>query len=182
MRAKEILKKNLKSYQNGKKRSQEYLKRRLWRGSPSWGRRKGRQEARMKLQNLKSQTEDQASESDQDRNQLRRVWRKSRRVRRGQRSIKESKSEPKKQDKQDKNRKKSCKGKTVKPKFRSSYLAGYLDFVSQSLNFIGCLLAYLLSPYATMKDIRVEGTVQTTADDIRQASGIQDSDIRLTFC
>ena len=27
-----------------------------------------------------------------------------------------------------------------------------------------------------MKDIRVEGTVQTTDDDIRRASGIQDSD------
>ncbi|HFN0150918.1 TPA: cell division protein FtsQ/DivIB [Streptococcus pneumoniae] len=41
--------------------------------------------------------------------------------------------------------------------------------------------AYLLSPYATMKDIRVEGTVQTTADDIRQASGIQDSDYTINL-
>ena len=32
-----------------------------------------------------------------------------------------------------------------------------------------------------MKDIRVEGTVQTTADDIRQASGIQDSDYTINL-
>ena len=39
--------------------------------------------------------------------------------------------------------------------------------------------AYLLSPYATMKDIQVEGTVQTTAEAILQASGIEDSDYTL---
>ena len=32
-----------------------------------------------------------------------------------------------------------------------------------------------------MKDIRVEGTVQTTDDDIRQASGIQDSDYTINL-
>ena len=39
----------------------------------------------------------------------------------------------------------------------------------------------MLSPYATIKDIHVEGTVQTTAEDIRQAAAIQDSEYMLSL-
>ena len=86
--------------------------------------------------------------------------------------------EPKKQDK--KIGKKPAKKKPAKPK-----IPGVHIWRAISVLFLRLLLlvvsAYLLSPYATMKDIRVEGTVQTTDDDIRQASGIQDSDYTINL-
>ena len=43
------------------------------------------------------------------------------------------------------------------------------------------LSIYLLSPLATMKHIEVTGTVQTTADQVKEASGIQDSDYTISL-
>ena len=43
------------------------------------------------------------------------------------------------------------------------------------------LSIYLLSPLATMKHIEVTGTVQTSADQVREASGIRDSDYTLSL-
>lgn len=39
-----------------------------------------------------------------------------------------------------------------------------------------CFSLYLLSPYSTIKHIEVEGNVQTTPEEIKEATGIQDSD------
>ena len=97
----------------------------------------------------------------------------------------ESKSkETKKQNKQNKQAKKveekPVKKKSAKPKIPAIHILRALTILFPSL-FLLVVSAYLLSPYATMKDIRVEGTVQTTADDIRQASGIQDSDYTINL-
>ncbi len=43
------------------------------------------------------------------------------------------------------------------------------------------LSIYLLSPLATMKHIEVTGTVQTSADQVREASGIRDSDYTISL-
>lgn len=88
---------------------------------------------------------------------------------------------PKKQNKQDKKiEKKSVKEKPAKPKIPGVHIWRAISILFLSLLLLA-VSAYLLSPYATMKDIRVEGTVQTTADDIRQASGIQDSDYTINL-
>ena len=86
--------------------------------------------------------------------------------------------EKKNQDK--KLAKKATKEKPTKAKIPGIHIlrAFTILFPSLLLLFVS---AYLLSPYATMKDIRVEGTVQTTDDDIRQASGIQDSDYTINL-
>ncbi|MGG6835309.1 UNVERIFIED_CONTAM: FtsQ-type POTRA domain-containing protein, partial [Streptococcus canis] len=89
--------------------------------------------------------------------------------------------EPKKQNKQDKKiEKKPVKEKPVKPKIPGVHIWRAISILFLSLLLL-VVSAYLLSPYATMKDIRVEGTVQTTDDDIRQASGIQDSDYTINL-
>ena len=43
------------------------------------------------------------------------------------------------------------------------------------------LSVYLLTPLSTIKNIEVKGNVQTQADDIKQVSGIQDSDYTLAL-
>ena len=75
---------------------------------------------------------------------------------------------------------KGYKEKTAKAKIPGLHILRALTILFLSLVLL-VVSAYLLSPYATMKDIRVEGTVQTTADDIRQASGIQDSDYTINL-
>ena len=86
--------------------------------------------------------------------------------------------EPKKQDK--KIEKKPAKKKPAKPKIPGVHIWRAISILVLSLILL-IVSAYLLSPYATMKDIQVEGAVQTTADDIRQASGIQDSDYTISL-
>jgi len=90
--------------------------------------------------------------------------------------IEESGSKEKKE--QDKNLAK--KEKPAKAKIPGLHILRGFTILFPSLLLL-IVSAYLLSPYATMKDIRVEGTVQTTADDIRQASGIQDSDYTINL-
>ena len=76
--------------------------------------------------------------------------------------------------------KKATKEKPAKAKIPGLHILRALTILFPSLLLL-IVSVYLLSPYATMKDIRVEGTVQTTADDIRQASGIQDSDYTINL-
>jgi len=98
--------------------------------------------------------------------------------------ISKEKSKSKKTEKEDKRDKKAekkpVKEKPVKPKIPGVHIWRAISILFLSLLLL-VVSAYLLSPYATMKDIRVEGTVQTTADDIRQASGIQDSDYTINL-
>lgn len=90
-------------------------------------------------------------------------------------------STSKENEEQDKKReKKPVKKKSAKPKIPVIHILRSLTILFPSLLLL-IVSAYLLSPYATMKDIRVEGTVQTTDDDIRQASGIQDSDYTINL-
>ena len=87
-------------------------------------------------------------------------------------------SGPKEDEEQDK--KLATKEKPAKAKIPGLHILRALTILFPSLLLL-IVSAYLLSPYGTMKDIRVEGTVHTTADDIRQASGIQDSDYTINL-
>ncbi len=80
--------------------------------------------------------------------------------------------------KEDKKRK--IKNKTPKPPIPSVHIWRAVTILVPSF-LILFLSIYLLSPLATMKHIEVTGTVQTTADQVKEASGIQDSDYTISL-
>lgn len=180
---KEILE-EFKELSEWQKRNQEYLKKKAEEEAALAEEKEKERQARMASKSEKSDaTEDQESESDSKDSESAKEEsgekvEESEEVKK-EVSKEESKSkEPKKEDK--KADKKPVKEKPVKPKIPGIHILRALTILFPSLLLL-FVSAYLLSPYATMKDIRVEGTVQTTADDIRQASGIQDSDYTINL-
>ena len=178
---KEILE-EFKELSEWQKRNQEYLKKKAEEEAALAEEKEKERQARMASKSEKSdETEEQESESEPKdpesaKEESEEKVEKSEDVKKEVAKEEPKSKEPKKQNKQAKKvEKKPVKEKPAKPK-----IPGVHIWRAISILFLSLLLlvasAYLLSPYATMKDIRVEGTVQTTADDIRQASGIQDSD------
>lgn len=183
---KEILE-EFKELSEWQKRNQEYLKKKAEEEAALAEEKEKERQARMASKSEKSdETEEQESESDPKDPKSAKEDAKEK-VEKSE-DIKKvaSKEEPKskkteKEDKRDKKiEKKPVKEKTVKPKIPGVHIWRAISILFLSLLLL-VVSAYLLSPYATMKDIRVEGTVQTTADDIRQASGIQDSDYTINL-
>ena len=183
---KEILE-EFKELSEWQKRNQEYLKKKAEEEAALAEEKEKERQARMASKSEKSDaTEDQESESDPKDPKSAKEDAKEK-VEESEDVKKEaSKEEPKskkteKEDKRDKKiEKKPVKEKPVKPKIPGVHIWRAISILFLSLLLL-VVSAYLLSPYATMKDIRVEGTVQTTADDIRQASGIQDSDYTINL-
>ena len=183
---KEILE-EFKELSEWQKRNQEYLKKKAEEEAALAEKKEKERQARMASKSEKSDaTEDQESESDPKDPKSAKEDAKEK-VEESEDVKKEaSKEEPKskkteKEDKRDKKiEKKPVKEKPVKPKIPGVHIWRAISILFLSLLLL-VISAYLLSPYATMKDIRVEGTVQTTADDIRQASGIQDSDYTINL-
>jgi len=186
---KEILE-EFKELSEWQKRNQEYLKKKAEEEAALAEEKEKERQARMALKSEKSDaTEDQESESDPKdpesaKEDAEEKVKESEDIKK-EASKEESKSKKtEKEDKQDKKDKKAEK-KPVKEKPAKAKIPGIHILRALTILFPSLLLlivsAYLLSPYATMKDIRVEGTVQTTADDIRQASGIQDSDYTINL-
>ena len=181
---KEILE-EFKELSEWQKRNQEYLKKKAEEEAALAEEKEKERKARMASKSEKSdETEDQDSEPEPKdpesaKEESEEKVEKSEDVKKEEPESKEPKSkEPKKQAK--KVEKKPVKEKTVKPKIPGVHIWRAISILFLSLILL-VVSAYLLSPYATMKDIRVEGTVQTTADDIRQASGIQDSDYTINL-
>ena len=183
---KEILK-EFKELSEWQKRNQEYLKKKAEEEAALAEEKEKERQARMASKSEKSDaTEDQESESDPKdpktaKDDAKEKVEKSEDVKK-EASKEESKSKKtEKEDKRDKKiEKKPVKEKPVKPKIPGVHIWRAISILFLSLILL-VVSAYLLSPYATMKDIRVDGTVQTTADDIRQASGIQDSDYTINL-
>ena len=181
---KEILE-EFKELSEWQKRNQEYLKKKAEEEAALAEEKEKERKARMASKSEKSdETEDQDSEPEPKdpesaKEESEEKVEKSEDVKKEEPESKEPKSkEPKKQAK--KVEKKPVKEKTVKPKIPGVHIWRAISILFLSLLLL-VVSAYLLSPYATMKDIRVEGTVQTTDDDIRQASGIQDSDYTINL-
>jgi len=183
---KEILE-EFKELSEWQKRNQEYLKKKAEEEVALAEEKEKERQARMASKSEKSDaTEDQESESDPKdsksaKDDTEEKVEESEDVKK-EVSKEESKSKKtEKEDKRDKKiEKKSVKEKPVKPKIPGVHIWRAISILFLSLLLL-VVSAYLLSPYATMKDIRVEGTVQTTDDDIRQASGIQDSDYTINL-
>lgn len=180
---KEILE-EFKELSEWQKRNQEYLKKKAEEEAALAEEKEKERKARMASKSEKSDaTEDQESESDPKdsesaKDDTEEKVEESEDVKKEVAKEESKSKEPKKEDK--KADKKPVKEKPVKPKIPGVHIWRAISILFLSL-LVLVVSAYLLSPYATMKDIRVEGTVQTTADDIRQASGIQDSDYTINL-
>ena len=180
---KEILE-ELKELSEWQKRNQEYLKKKAEEEAALAEEKEKERKARMASKSEKSdETEDQDSEPEPKdpesaKEESEEKVEKSEDVKKEVAKEESKSKEPKKEDK--KADKKPVKEKPVKPKIPGVHIWRAISILFLSL-LVLVVSAYLLSPYATMKDIRVEGTVQTTADDIRQASGIQDSDYTINL-
>lgn len=183
---KEILE-EFKELSEWQKRNQEYLKKKAEEEAALAEEKEKERQARMASKSEKSDaTEEQESESDPKdsksaKEESEEKVEESEEVKKEVAKEEPKSKEPKKQNKQDKKiEKKPVKEKQVKPKIPGVHIWRAISILFLSLLLL-VVSAYLLSPYATMKDIRVEGTVQTTDDDIRQASGIQDSDYMINL-
>ena len=183
---KEILE-EFKELSEWQKRNQEYLKKKAEEEAALAEEKEKERQARMASKSEKSDaTEDQESESEPKdpksaKEDAKEKVEKSEDAKKEVAKEEPKSKEPKKQNKQDKKiEKKPVKEKPVKPKIPGVHIWRAISILFLSLLLL-VVSAYLLSPYATMKDIRVEGTVQTTDDDIRQASGIQDSDYTINL-
>ena len=183
---KEILE-EFKELSEWQKRNQEYLKKKAEEEAALAEEKEKERQARMTSKSEKSDaTEDQESESNPKdsksaKEDAKEKVEESEDVKKEVPKEEPKSKEPKKQNKQDKKiEKKPVKEKPVKPKIPGVHIWRAISILFLSLLLL-VVSVYLLSPYATMKDIRVEGTVQTTADDIRQASGIQDSDYTINL-
>lgn len=183
---KEILE-EFKELSEWQKRNQEYLKKKAEEEAALAEEKEKERQARMASKSEKSDaTEEQESESDSKdsksaKKESEEKVEESEEVKKEVPKEEPKSKEPKKQNKQAKKvDKKPVKEKPVKPKIPGVHIWRAISVLFLSLLLL-VVSAYLLSPYATMKDIRVEGTVQTTDDDIRQASGIQDSDYTINL-
>lgn len=183
---KEILE-EFKELSEWQKRNQEYLKKKAEEEVALAEEKEKERQARMASKSEKSDaTEDQESESDPKdpesaKDDTEEKVEESEDVKKEVPKEEPKSKEPKKQNKQNKKiEKKPVKEKPAKPKIPGVHIWRAISILFLSLLLL-VVSAYLLSPYATMKDIRVEGTVQTTDDDIRQASGIQDSDYTINL-
>lgn len=180
---KEILE-ELKELSEWQKRNQEYLKKKAEEEAALAEKKEKERQARMASKSEDSdETENQESESDPKDPES--AKEKSEEKVESSESDKEEEeieeSESKDKEDQDKNlAKKTKKEKPAKAKIPGIHILRAFTILFPSLLLL-IVSAYLLSPYATMKDIRIEGTVQTTDDDIRQASGIQDSDYTINL-
>ena len=180
---KEILE-ELKELSEWQKRNQEYLKKKAEEEAALAEEKEKERQARMASKSEESdETENQKSESnpkdpESAKEESEEKVEESEEVKK---EVSKEESKSTENEGQDKKReKKPVKKKSAKPKIPAIHILRALTILFPSLLLL-IVSAYLLSPYATMKDIRVEGTVQTTDDDIRQASGIQDSDYTINL-
>ena len=183
---KEILE-ELKELSEWQKRNQEYLKKKAEEEAALAEEKEKERQARMASKSEDSdETEDQESESDPKdpesaKEKSEEKVEDSEEVKKEVSKEKSKSTESTEKENQDKKlAKKATKEKPAKAKIPAIHILRALMILFPSLLLL-IVSAYLLSPYATMKDIRVEGTVQTTDDDIRQASGIQDSDYTINL-
>ena len=176
---KEILE-ELKELSEWQKRNQEYLKKKAEEEAALAEEKEKERQARMGEESEKSEDkQDQESESDpKDPESAKEESEEKVETPEADKEEEEiDESGSKEGEEQDK---KATKEKIAKAKIPGLHILRALTILFPSLLLL-IVSAYLLSPYATMKDIRIEGTVQTTADDIRQASGIQDSDYTINL-
>ncbi|VLD40392.1 cell division septal protein [Streptococcus pneumoniae] len=165
----------LKELSEWQKRNQEYLKKKAEEEAALAEEKEKERQARMGEESEKSEDKQDQEDSESAKEES------EEKVVSSEADKEKEEPESKEKEEQDKKlSKKATKEKPAKAKIPGIHILRAFTILFPSLLLL-IVSAYLLSPYATMKDIRVEGTVQTTADDIRQASGIQDSDYTINL-
>ena len=174
---KEILE-EFKELSEWQKRNQEYLKKKAEEEVALAEEKEKERQARMGEESEKSEDKQDQEDEESAKEKSEEKVESSEGDKEEEEKEESTSKENEEQDK--KLAKKATKEKPAKAKIPGLHILRALTILFPSLLLL-IVSAYLLSPYATMKDIRIEGTVQTTADDIRQASGIQDSDYTINL-
>ena len=154
------------------KRNQEYLKKKAEEeaalAAEKEKEKQARKEANSKLLEEAKKSSSQSDEEDTSPSQ----------------KPSEKDEKPQKEDtevKKEKEKKKKEKPeKPAKPKIAPVHIWRAVSILVPSV-LVLLLSIYLLTPLSTLKHIEVKGNVQTQADDIKQVSGIQDSDYTLSL-
>lgn len=154
------------------KRNQEYLKKKAEEEATLAEEKEKEKQARMG-KNSKSLEESKKSSSDSDQNET---------VPDDESSEKEEKSkkdDPKVKEEKEK-KKKEKPEKPAKPKIAPVHIWRAVSILVPGV-LVLLFSVYLLTPLSTIKNIEVKGNSNTQPDDIKQASGIQDSDYTLAL-
>ena len=159
-------KKELSEWQ---KRNQEYLKKKAEEEAALAEEKEKEKQARME-ENSKMLEEVKKSSSESDEEATSPSKEPSEKEEQSQKDDHKVKEEKEKKKKE----------KPAKPKIAPVHIWRAVSILVPSV-LVLLLSIYLLTPLSTIKHIEVKGNVQTQADDIKQVSGIQDSDYTLSL-
>ena len=154
------------------KRNQEYLKKKAEEEAALAEEKEKEKQARMG-KNSKSLEESKKSSSDSDQNETvpdEELSEKEEKSKKDDRKVKEEKEKKKKEKPE----------KPAKPKIAPVHIWRAVSILVPSV-LVLLFSVYLLTPLSTIKNLEVKGNSNTQADDIKQASGIQDSDYTLAL-
>jgi len=157
------------------KRNQEYLKKKAEEEAALAEEKEKEKQARKEANSkLLEEAQKSSSESDEEvSSPSKEPSEKEEKSQKDDRKVKEEK-EKKKKEKPEKPE------KPVKPKIAPVHIWRAVSILVPSV-LVLLLSVYLLTPLSTIKNIEVKGNRNTQADDIKQASGIQDSDYTLAL-
>ena len=154
------------------KRNQEYLKKKAEEEAALAAEKEKEKQAR-KEANSKLLEEAKKSSSQSDEEDTSPSQKPSEKDEKAQKEDSEVKKEKEK-------KKKEKPEKPAKQKIAPVHIWRAVSILVPSV-LVLLLSIYLLTPLSTLKHIEVKGNVQTQADDIKQVSGIQDSDYTLSL-
>ena len=162
-------KKELSEWQ---KRNQEYLKKKAEEEAALAEEKEKEKQARKEANSkLLEESKKSSSESDEEASSpSKEPSEKEEKSQKDDRKVKEEKEKKKKERPE----------KPAKPKIAPVHIWRAVSILVPSV-LVLLLSVYLLTPLSTIKNIEVKGNSNTHADDIKQASGIQDSDYTLAL-
>ena len=154
------------------KRNQEYLKKKAEEEAALAEEKEKEKQARKEANSkLLEESKKSSSESDEEASSPSKEP--------SEKEEKSQKDNPKVKEEKEK-KKKEKPEKPAKPKIAPVHIWRAVSILVPSV-LVLLLSVYLLTPLSTIKNIEVKGNSNTQADDIKQASGIQDSDYTLAL-
>lgn len=154
------------------KRNQEYLKKKAEEEAALAEEKEKEKQARKEANSkLLEESKKSSSESDEEVSSISKEP--------SEKEEKSQKDAPKVKEEKEK-KKKEKPEKPAKPKIAPVHIWRAVSILVPSV-LVLLLSVYLLTPLSTIKNIEVKGNSNTQADDIKQASGIQDSDYTLAL-
>ena len=162
------------------KRNQEYLKKKAEEEAALAEEKEKEKQARKEANSkLLEESKKSSSESDEEASSpSKEPSEKEEKSQKDDRKVKEEKEKKKKEKK--KKEKPEKPEKPAKPKIAPVHIWRAVSILVPSV-LVLLLSVYLLTPLSTIKNIEVKGNSNTQVDDIKQASGIQDSDYTLAL-